>query len=47
MPKVVKVTRANARTYPNMLIGLWLLVVNGTVVDAYSTKRDAIAASKR
>ena len=46
MATVVKVTRANARTYPGMLIGLWLVVKGGTVVDAYSTKRDAIASVK-
>jgi hypothetical protein len=43
MPKVVKVTRANAHTYPAMLIGLWLVVRNGVVIDAYATKREAIA----
>jgi hypothetical protein len=46
MPKVVKVTRANAHTYPTMLIGLWLVVRNGVVVDAYSRKSDAIASVK-
>ena len=43
MPKVVKVTRSNVHTYPAMLIGLWLVVRNGVVIDACSTKREAIA----
>lgn len=43
MRKVVKVTRANAHQYPTMLIGTWLVLSNGVVVDACATKREALS----
>lgn len=40
--RIEKVTRLTARRYPNMLIGIWMVINNGVIINAFSTKRAAL-----